>query len=55
MQTTLDFPMPIITDRLIIRPTQENDAKMLNDAIIESYEDLHHFMEWCFSFLQAFS
>ena len=30
-----NFPMSITTDRLIIQPTQENDAKMLNDAIIE--------------------
>ena len=43
---TPDFPMPITTPRLIIRPTQESDAKILNDAVIESYDELHTFMEW---------
>lgn len=40
------FPMPITTPRLIIRPTQENDAVILNQAIIESFDDLKQFMAW---------
>ena len=47
MQKTPDFPMPIITDRLIIRPTQSADAKMLNEAILESFDQLSFWMEWC--------
>ncbi len=47
MQKIPDFPMPITTDRLIIRPAQSSDGKILNDAIVESYDDLHQFMEWC--------
>lgn len=46
MNKIIDFPMPISTDRLIIRPTKESDGKMLNEAIMESYDDLHQFMEW---------
>src|SRR3990167_1047904 len=47
MQKIPDFPMPIITDRLIIRPTQATDGKILNDAILESFNELHTWMEWC--------
>lgn len=47
MQKTPDFPMPITTDRLIIRPTQTADAKILNEAILESFDELHFWMEWC--------
>ena|SRR3990167_595228 len=42
-----EFPMPIITDRLIIRPTQITDGKMLHEAIIESFDELHRYMKWC--------
>lgn len=38
--------MPIITPRLLIRPTQVNDGKAVNAAILESYEELHRFMDW---------
>src|SRR3989338_6712819 len=46
MQKTPDFPMPITTNRLIIRPTQAIDAKMLNETILESFNELHFWMEW---------
>lgn len=46
MQKIPDFPMPITTDRLIIRPTQSSDGKMINNAITESYDELRQFMEW---------
>ncbi len=46
MQKSPDFPMPIITDRLIIRPTQVADAKMLYDAIVESLVELRRNMQW---------
>ncbi len=46
MKKTPHFPMPIITDRLIIRPIQISDAKFLNEAIAESFNELHRFMAW---------
>jgi ribosomal-protein-serine acetyltransferase len=47
MHKTPHFPMPITTDRLIIRPTQPTDGKMLHDAILESFDQLHRYMQWC--------
>lgn len=41
-----DFPMPIITPRLLIRPVKIGDGAMFNEAIIESFEHLHRFMDW---------
>ena len=46
MQKTPDFPMPIKTDRLIIRPTQTTDARIINEAILESFDELNFWMEW---------
>ena len=46
MRKAPDFPMPITTDRLIIRPTQISDAKILYDAIVESLEELRRYMQW---------
>lgn len=45
-QILLDFPMPISTPRLLIRPVRIGDGAMFNEAIIESFENLHRFMEW---------
>jgi ribosomal-protein-serine acetyltransferase len=42
----LDLPMPIVTPRLLIRPPQVGDGIMLNQAVIESFETLHQFMDW---------
>ncbi len=42
----MNLPMPIITPRLLIRPTQVNDGMAVNAAILESYEELHRFMDW---------
>ena len=46
MQKTPDFQMPIITERLLIRPPEIEDVKILNDAIIESFNELHFWMAW---------
>lgn len=43
---TPDFPMPIVTPRLIIRPIETNDAHHINEAVLESFDVLHQFMDW---------
>src|SRR5271168_2431593 len=42
----MDFPMPITTPRLLIRPPILGDGVALNEAIIESYENLRNNMAW---------
>lgn len=42
----LDFPMPITTPRLLIRPPQFSDSAPVNAAILESYDVLHEYVEW---------
>lgn len=42
----LDLPMPITTPRLIIRPPQIGDGIAVNEAILESFDVLHTFMDW---------
>ena len=42
----IDLPIPIRTPRLLMRPLQAGDGKELNAAILESYEQLHQWMEW---------
>jgi ribosomal-protein-serine acetyltransferase len=41
-----DFPMPIITPHLILKPPQIGDGDILNQAILESWQELHRFMAW---------
>ncbi len=40
------FPMPIVTPRLILRPPQIGDGKVLNEAVLESFDLLNAFMDW---------
>ena len=42
----IDLPMPIKTPRLLIRPPQMDDSNAVNSAIIESFDELHEFMDW---------
>ena len=42
----LDFPMPIITDRLLIRPPQIGDGAIINPAVVESIDILKLYMPW---------
>ena len=42
----LDFPMPITTPRLLIRPPKLGDGIAVNAAILESYDVLHEFVDW---------
>lgn len=47
MKSTIpDFPMPILTPRLIIRPVQASDGILINEAVSESFDILHQFMDW---------
>lgn len=41
-----DFPIPIETPRLILRSPKVGDGKIVNEAIIESLEQLRPFMPW---------
>lgn len=43
---TPDFPMPIVTPRLILRPVHISDASHINEAVLESFDILHEFMDW---------
>jgi ribosomal-protein-serine acetyltransferase len=43
---SIQFPFPIITPRLLIRPPILSDSLAVNTAILESYEVLHQFMDW---------
>lgn len=41
-----NFPMPMMTPRLILRPPHTGDGAMLNEAIIESLDTLSQFTPW---------
>ena len=41
-----NFPMPIRTPRLLLRPPQVGDAPLVNEAVIESFDFLSEFMPW---------
>lgn len=42
----LNFPLPIITSRLLITSPKVGEGSILNDAVIESFERLHQAMPW---------
>ena len=42
----LDFPMPIITERLLLRPPQIGDGAIINPAVVESIDILKLYMPW---------
>lgn len=42
----LNFPVPIITPRLILRPPQIGDGTAINEAILESFDVLNQYMAW---------
>ncbi len=41
-----DWPMPITTPRLLLRPPEIGDGVVLNAALIESHESLRFNMPW---------
>jgi len=42
----IDLPMPIETDRLIIREPRAGDGKAVNEGKVETYDMLHQWMPW---------
>lgn len=42
----LDFPMPIVTERLVLRPIKEGDGKFIFEAIEESRKILERWLPW---------
>ncbi len=42
----LDIPMPIVTERLVIREPRVGEGKIVNDAVAESFAELHVWMPW---------
>lgn len=42
----LEIPVPITTDRLIIRPYREDDASALTEAYLESLNELKPWLSW---------
>lgn len=41
-----DFPMPITSKRLLIRPPIPGEASIVNDAIQESFKEIHATIPW---------
>lgn len=41
-----EFPESIETSRLVIRPIRPGDGEKINEAIRETYDELHRWMEW---------
>jgi ribosomal-protein-serine acetyltransferase len=42
----MNFPMPITTNRLIMRPPEIGDGIKLNEAVLETYDKLKLMMPW---------
>ena len=42
----LDLPIPIETERLFIRPPHAGDGKIINQGVIESFENLTLWADW---------
>lgn len=42
----IDLPMPITTTRLLLRPPQLGDGKVVNAAVLESFDELKRWMPW---------
>jgi len=42
----LDLPLPIVTQRLMVRPTMPGDGIVTHEAIKETFEQLQQWMPW---------
>ena len=45
-EATHIFPHQLETERLILRPPRPGDGRLINDAIHESFSELHRWMPW---------
>jgi RimJ/RimL family protein N-acetyltransferase len=43
----VDIPLPIVTDRLMIREPRLGEGRAVNDAIAESFAELSPWLPWC--------
>ncbi len=43
---SIDFPMPIRTKRLLIRPIMPEDSLLVNEALVESYTQFQEWFPW---------
>lgn len=43
----LDIPLPILTDRLLIREPRVGEGRAVNEAVAESFAALSQWMPWC--------
>jgi ribosomal-protein-serine acetyltransferase len=42
----LDLPVPIRTKRLLIRPIMPGDGKIMNEAVLESFDQFKEWLPW---------
>jgi len=42
----LDIPMPIVTERLVIREPRVGEGAVVNAAVVETFAALHQWMPW---------
>jgi len=42
----LDLPMPINSKRLLLKPPEKGDSKVVNEAVLETFDKLHPIMPW---------
>lgn len=42
----IDMPMPIVTPRLILRPSQHGDGQQIAEAVDETWDQLSQWMDW---------
>jgi RimJ/RimL family protein N-acetyltransferase len=42
----IDMPLPIVTPRLILRPLIPGDGAATAEAVAETWDDLHRWMDW---------
>ena len=42
----IDLPVPIKTPHLLIRPAQTGDGKLINKAVLESFNELSAWLPW---------
>lgn len=41
-----ELPMPILTERVYLRPVQVEDAPLIYEAVVESWPELSRWLVW---------